>query len=137
LVSQPTWTPEPVLQAQRIGAESTSEITQAAGATPAPDDGTSEMDVLRQKAQKWRALYRPIADRIARLEAEIPKLEADHSRTLSITVFDGPRNSTRTGAERTRDRLTSAQNELAQARRDLAQIEDAARRDGVASGQLY
>jgi hypothetical protein len=99
------------------------------------------MDVLRQKAEQWRARYRLVAERITRLEAELAQLEEEDRRTVSTKTFGNPSDysnpNLKTGGERTHERLLAAREELAQARQELTQIEDDARRDGVPSGQLY
>jgi hypothetical protein len=90
---------------------------------------------------------------VDRLQAEVAKLEVDAKnnfvsgpaptsdvvrRTTGITHLTPITNSPYTTyAEQIQIRLPAARKELEQAKLVLARIEDAARKDGVGSGQLY
>jgi hypothetical protein len=107
---------------------------------PPAAEGPSDMDRLREKTEMWRARYRPVAEQITQLEKEIPRLEADAARAGSVPFEDdnpSKNQQTRLESDFARGRLAAARRELEQARRELSDIEEAARRDGVPSGQLY
>jgi len=107
---------------------------------PRADEGPSEMDRLRAKTEMWRARYRPVAERIAELEKEIQRLEALATKVGSVPYEENnpSKNSQiKLEGDYVHGRLASARRELEQARRELSDVEEAAHRDGVPSGQLY
>jgi len=145
-VPQPAWAPPPRFPPQQPGdlpGGATPDPTPAVAATPAPAETASDMDVLREKAARWRGQYHIVAERITSLEAEISKLEEEDRRTVNIKIWEHPDPkhvydpNLKTGGERTHERLLAARDELARAKRELDKIADDARRDGVSSGQLY
>jgi len=115
--------------------------------------GPSAWDQLQAKIQQWRQRYRPAKADVDRLQKEVAKLEEDAKnnfvagpvatseavrRATGITHKTPIRNSPYTTyAEQIQVRLPAARRELDMARQVLASIEEAARKDGVASGQLY
>jgi hypothetical protein len=140
---------------RRPGSRATNPVETADGPSPSseaaesPSPGDSDWDKLNAKAQRWRQAYRSAKADVDRLEAEVAKLEEDAKnnfvagyRTVRIgdqliTENPDPNSPYKSYAERIQTRLPAARRELADAKLKLAAVEDAARRDGVASGQLY
>jgi hypothetical protein len=111
-------------------------------------------DRLGDKTAAWRSRYHAAKQKADALEREVSDLEDQNSRIAGIAVLPGKpikdsfgnvighEESTRDpnirhAAERVRERLPKARVELARAKREFSSVEDDARRDGVASGQLY
>lgn len=112
--------------------------------------GASDWDKLQAKSQRWRLEYRSAKANVDRLQAEVTKLEADAKNNLVVgyatekaggqvvcTKTPDPNSPYKSEAERIRERLPQARSDLANAKLALAAVEEAARKDGVASGQLY
>jgi hypothetical protein len=136
--ASPSYSPSPSLVSE--AAESASP-------------GESDWDRLQAKIQHWRRPYRSAKADVDRLQKEVAKLEEDaknnfvsgpapatdlERRVLGITHKTPDRNSPYTTyAEQIQKRLPAARKELEQAKLVLASVEEAARKDGVGSGQLY
>lgn len=115
--------------------------------------GPSAWDQLQAKIQQWRQRYRPAKADVDRLQKEVAKLEEDAKNNFvagPVSTSEAVRRATgithktpiqnspyTTYAEQIQVRLPAARRELDMARQVLASIEEAARKDGVASGQLY
>ena len=104
---------------------------------PPPDTtsvGRTESDLVKAHIEQWRALYRPAAERVARLQRDVILLE---SGAVPYDSQDPGRNADiRRMNELLRARLEAARKELEQARKALSDIEAGAEADGVPSGQL-
>ena len=107
--------------------------------TPPPTStgGISDSDKLRGKIAAWRNQYQPVKAQVDKLVREVAELEAKASQIVGVwqdkSLPSGPQ---KTEAEVVLTRLPQAKSELVTARKNLANIEDAARRDGVTAGQL-
>ncbi len=115
----------------------------------------TDMDRLKAKLARWRAAFQPLKARVDALEREVADLEAKASRSSAVGVADarpirdaygvivGYQGGGSGGArplhegEAARLRLPKAREELAGAKQQLANVENEARRDGIAPGQLY
>jgi hypothetical protein len=135
--------------------ESAQEVsfTQPSSETPSPAapsaEEASDFDRLKAKSERWRERYQSIKAEVDRLQAEVAKLEEETKNTLVgglatewiggqlVVKTPDPTSQYKSSVERNRERLPVARGELANAKAALAAIEEAARRDGVASGQLY
>jgi hypothetical protein len=131
----------------------TAEPRRASEAAESASSGQSDWDALQAKNERWRGIYRPAKAKVDRLQAEVAKLEEDAKnnfvtgrvrtseavrRATGIThLTPDPNSPYTTYAEQIQIRLPAARRELDTARQHLATIEEAARKDGVASGQLY
>jgi predicted RNase H-like nuclease (RuvC/YqgF family) len=124
--------PRPEIEDKAKSASSSKESRES---TSAP----SGMDELQRKIEKWRGRYHSAKSSVDSLEREIADLEARNSKIAGIaTDRSTPRDpNLRTDAERTVESLARARRALTGAREELSRVEDGARRDGVASGQLY
>jgi hypothetical protein len=125
---------------------------QPAAAAPEQTD----MDRFKAKLARWRAKFQPLKAQVDALEREVADLEAKASR--SSAVGPAPDKPIRDGygvivgyethgggggprplheGEAARMRLPRARQELAGAKAALADVENQARSDGIAPGQLY
>ncbi len=115
----------------------------------------TEMDRLKAKLAHWRAAFQPLKNRADALEREVADLQEKASRSglpgpapgkpifgpgRAIIGYEssgssGPRPLHE--GEAARLRLPHAREELARAKLDLERVENEARRDGIAPGQLY
>jgi hypothetical protein len=150
LPSEETPTPE-LAESPREPAEVTANAddrrSEAAERDSSPK--ASDWDELNAKNQRWHQRYRSAKAEVDRLQAEVAKLEEDAKNNFVAgyaTVRIGDRIVTKTPdpsspyksyAERIQERLPAARRELADAKLRLAAVEEGARKDGVASGQLY
>ena len=143
---------EPAEQAERprSSARATADADDRRSESPeSAAPGASDWDRLNAKNQHWRQRYQSAKATVDRLEAEVAKLEEDAKnnfvagyRTIRVgdrivTLQPDPNSPYKSYAERIEQRLPAARRELAAAKQALTQVEDAARRDGVGSGQLY
>jgi hypothetical protein len=118
----PLWVPPPD---QGAGHE-------APPATTPPEP--TEADLLSQKTEQWRARYRPVAERVERLQREVVTLE---SGVVPYDSADPGRNEhIRRMNELVRERLEAARRDLEAAQKQLGDIEEAAQLDGIPAGQL-
>lgn len=137
----------------------TSGRNPAAGTTDGPgptseaaesaSPGESDWDKLNAKNQRWRDVYRPAKAKVDRLQAEVAKLEEDAKNNFVSGLrplkrgesygsnLPDPNSPYTTYAQQIQIRLPAARRELDQARQALAWVEEAAHKDGVASGQLH
>jgi len=124
--------PRPESEDKANGTNSSKESSES---TTAP----SGMDELQRKIEKWRGRYRSAKASVDSLEQQIADLEAKNSKIAGIATDNSSYRdpNLRTDAERTVESLARARSALTRAREQLSQVEDGARRDGVASGQLY
>ena len=115
----------------------------------------TDMDRLKAKLARWRAAFQPLKAEVDALEREVADLEVKASRDSGVGVapgkpiYDPYRGivgyESRGGGgprplhegEAARMRLPKARQELAGAKQALADVENQARRDGIAPGQLY
>ena len=152
LPSAETPSAEPAEQAERprSSARATADADDRRSESPeSAPPGASDWDRLNAKNQHWRQRYQSAKATVDRLEAEVAKLEEDaknnfvagHRTTRvgdrTVTLQPDPNSPYKSYAERIEQRLPAARRELAAAKQALTQVEDAARRDGVGSGQLY
>ena len=135
----------------RADASPSPSLTSEAAESASP--GESDWDQLQAKIQRWRQRYRPAKADVDRLQKEVAKLEEDaknnfvsgpaptserERRATGIThKTPDPNSPYTTYAEQIQKRLPAARKELEQAKLVLASVEEAARKDGVGSGQLY
>jgi hypothetical protein len=128
--------------AQPAKAAATPRPSPSATPAATSDSSTSDMSVLEAKIAKWQARYASVKARIDRLEKEVTALEDEKSRTMITfdppSVNPGPRRlSDRTIEHSVDTRLKRARARLEQAQKELEDVMEQARQDGVASGQLY
>jgi hypothetical protein len=115
----------------------------------------TDMDRFKAKLARWRAAFLPLKARVDALEREVADLEPKASRDSGVGVAPGKPiydpyrgivgyESSGGGGPRplhegeaARMRLPKARQELAAAKQALADVENQARRDGIAPGQLY
>ncbi len=108
----------------------------------------SDYSKLQQKTASWRAKYRSAKAQVDALERQVAELEAKAQQpgggaavnTAPVRDANGKvllLGRTKSEGDAARERLPQARQELARARQALSSVEDAARRDGVGSGQLY
>jgi hypothetical protein len=115
----------------------------------------TDMDRFKAKLARWRGEFQPLKARVDALEREVADLEAKASRSSPVSAAaetpirdgygvivgyqggggGGPRPLHE--GEAARLRLPQAREELARAKQELAEVENQARRDGLAPGQLY
>jgi hypothetical protein len=129
--------------------ETADEPSPRPEATEGVSPGDSDWDKLNAKTQRWRLSYRPAKATVDRLQAEVAALEKEDKNSyvagLAAAMPGAPRgtgmpdpNSPHVSrVQEVKSRLPVARIELAQAKQVLAGIEEAARKDGVGSGQLY
>ena len=109
----------------------------------------SDWDKLNVKIQRWRQSCRPAKADVDRLQAEVATLEKEAKNnfvagprplrpheSVGMNLPD-PNSPYTSRAEQIKSRLPEARRELERAKLVLAAVEDAARKDGVGSGQLY
>jgi hypothetical protein len=132
VVTMPPWT-APVYDPPPPPATMPHEPEPPPETQPAAPEGPSDMDRLRERTEFWRGRFQSVNERMAQIEKDIAEMEADATRYRDV-----PADSAQARAkEFARDRLDLARKALDDARRELREIEDAARRDGVSPGQLY
>jgi hypothetical protein len=102
----------------------------------------AELAALDAKISRWRTRYRAVQARVDSLEKQVAALEEEKSRTLvdARHVYDPTRPRRRENVPQPESvglRLMQAQRQLDQARKELEDVIEQARVDGVSSGQLY
>lgn len=138
--------PATAAPAQANAGQQPGTVFGSAADAPSPQEGGSPaMAQLKSKNEFWRGRYAPVKASADRLEREVRDLEEKASRIGAVirlhpgwnglSVPEDPH--VKTEAEVIRQRLPRARSELALAKKQLGEIEEAARKDGVASGQLY
>ena len=104
----------------------------------------SDMDKLKAKIERWRSRYRPLKSRVEALEKKIADLEKQEREARAVLelrpgdpgyVGGGP-PFPKSRSQLIQERLSQARFELAWAKKELAQIEEDARKDGVPAAQL-
>ena len=139
-----------------IGSMPPAGVAAGEGYAPPAAEGSEQTDMDRFKATlaRWRAAFQPLKARVDALEREVADLEAKVSRSSPVVTVAGGPIRDRYGAiigyggggggprplhegEAARLRLPRAREELARGKQNLAEVEQQARRDGLAPGQLY
>jgi hypothetical protein len=115
-----------------------ARLQRSPDAARATEPPMSDMAILEQKIQKWRARYSPVQARVEALEQQVGMLAEEDSRAPLISVTSSCRRGRTISANASvHSRLTQARAELAKQQQQLETIVEQARLDGVTSGQLY